>query len=94
MSDATVVAASRDWVCVRLATYEDESEYEVLSDWFGDRAVANTVFKLLAPDGETPLSLTTRGPSMLLGSGGSARRAQRTSGVRSQKTRPPASPRT
>lgn len=54
---------------MRLATYEDEEEYEVLAELFEGRPVPNTAFLLLEPDG-TPMTRTMRGPAMLVGSEG------------------------
>ena len=54
LSDARVVAASRDFVCIRLATYESKEEAELLKSIFLGRSgeLENTVFALLAPSGE------------------------------------------
>lgn len=69
MSDATVVAASRAFVCVRLASYESASEARFLERLFRGRsgALENTVFGLLAPDFKTKLVRFGRGPSWLVG---------------------------
>lgn len=66
LSDATVVAASRNYVCVRAATYESEEEIPFLSNLFRGRSgtLENTVFTLLAPDGKTKISRAGRGPQM------------------------------
>jgi hypothetical protein len=78
LSDATVVAASSSFVCVRLLTYESASEAEFLLDLFPGRtgALENTVFAILAPDGKTPLTRAGRSPDMALGFGGAARLAR------------------
>lgn len=66
-SDATVVAASRAWVCIRLATYEDAEEGELLFSFFRGRgALENTTIVLLGPDGRQRLSEAGRGPAWLL----------------------------
>lgn len=66
------IAATRDFVCVRLESYESE-EHQKLVRSFLRGAFANTAFCILAPDGETRLSRSGRGPSSLLGRrGGSA----------------------
>lgn len=57
LSDPNVVAASRNFVCIRLATYESASEAKVLGAVLTTRSglLENTVFSVLAPDGATPL---------------------------------------
>ena len=69
MFDATVVAASRDWICVRLATYENKLEGDFLTSIFTGRSglLENTTFALLGPDGSTRLSRAGRGPQHLEG---------------------------
>ena len=61
------MAASRNWVCIRLATYEDASEGELLETIFAGRGtLENTTTVLLAPDGKRRLSASGRGPAWLL----------------------------
>lgn len=62
-----MVTASRQFVCIRPATYESEAEAEVLKDLFRTRSgeLENTVFVLLAPDGKTALSRSGRSPGMV-----------------------------
>lgn len=62
-----MVAAARDFVCIRPATYESEAEAAVLEALFGGRSgvLENTVFTLLAPDGVTKLTRAGRGPAMV-----------------------------
>ena len=62
LSKPEVIAASRQFVCVRLTTYEDEIEAKFSKDLFATRSgeVENTTFALLAPDGKTRLSRTGR----------------------------------
>jgi hypothetical protein len=64
LSDDNVVAASRKFVCIRLATYEDKRETEFLKTIFVGRsgALENTVFAILSPDGKKPLVQAGRGP--------------------------------
>jgi len=64
LSDPDVVAASRDFVCIRLATYESASEAKILASVAVTRSglLENTVFALLAPDGKTPLARGGRSP--------------------------------
>jgi len=65
LSSDSVVAASREFVCIRLATYEDEREANFLKTVFLGRSgqLENTVFCLLSPDGKRMLSRPGRGPS-------------------------------
>jgi hypothetical protein len=69
LSDPAVVARSRDFVCIRLATYESASEAAVLQSIFQSRSglLENTVFALLTPDGKTPLVRPGRSPREGLG---------------------------
>ena len=64
LSQANVIEASRKFVCIRLATYEDAQEAEFLKTIFSGRtgALENTVFCLLSPDGKTRLSRSGRSP--------------------------------
>lgn len=66
LSDKEVVAASRNYVCVRAATYENEEEVPFLTSLFQGRSpdLENTVFSLLAPDGKTQISRGGRSPQM------------------------------
>ncbi len=54
LSDKAIVAASRDYVCIRLATYESKDEARVLKSIFVGRSgdLENTTFALLTPQGE------------------------------------------
>ena len=65
MSQAAVVEASRDFVCIRLATYEDRAEADWLKSLFVGRSgeLENTVFALIAPDGKKQLIRPGRGPN-------------------------------
>ena len=69
LSDASVVEASRAFVCVRMATYENEAEAEFLTSVFSGRSgkLENTVFTIMAPDGETKLTRAGRSPDMVFG---------------------------
>lgn len=64
LSRPEVVQASREFVCIRLATYENGIEAEVLRRLFvgGSGQVENTTFAILSPDGSTPLVRSGRGP--------------------------------
>ncbi|MEE3372045.1 MAG: thioredoxin family protein [Planctomycetota bacterium] len=59
-----VVAASRDFVSIRLLTYENKSEYDYMESLLGvsPGTLPNTVFCILAPDGQTQLVRAGRGP--------------------------------
>ena len=59
-----VVAASRNFVCIRLLTYENKSEYDFMEGLLGvsPGTLPNTVFCILAPDGKTQLVRAGRGP--------------------------------
>jgi hypothetical protein len=63
LSRPEVIAASRAFVCVRLATYEDADEARFLKRFLRTRSgeVENSVFGLLAPDGTTKLTRPARG---------------------------------
>src|SRR5262245_38600701 len=63
LSRPEVIAASRDFVCVRLATYEDPDEARFLKGLLRTRSgeVENSVFCLLAPDGKSKLIRAARG---------------------------------
>ncbi len=65
LSDAEVIKASRNFVCIRLATYEDASEAEFLKTVFVNRSgdLENTVFVLLSPDTKKDLCRAGRGPN-------------------------------
>ncbi len=68
-SDPLVIDASRKFVCVRLATYEDAVEGKLLEGIYRGRSgqLENTVFVMLAPDGKTRLSASGRTPRMVFG---------------------------
>jgi hypothetical protein len=63
LSKSQVIAASRDFVCVRLATYEDPLEAAWIKDFArtGSGQLENTVFGILAPDGVKKLVRSSRG---------------------------------
>jgi hypothetical protein len=62
-----LIEASRAFVCIRLATYEDADEAEFLKQIFTGRSgqLENTVFCLLGPDGQQRLSRAGRAPNMV-----------------------------
>jgi hypothetical protein len=63
LSQPQVIAASRDFVCVRLATYEDPTEARFLKEFTrtGSGELENTVFGIVAPDGVKKLIRSSRG---------------------------------
>src|SRR4051812_46124084 len=67
LSDAEVIAASRQFVCIRLASYEDEGEAKFLKSVFTGKSgeLENTVFALLSPDGQKKLMKASRSPRQL-----------------------------
>ncbi len=68
LSDKDVIAASRKFVCVRLATYENAEENQVLKRMFAPGGVLqNTVFAILAPNGRTHLVRSGRSPVWAFG---------------------------
>ena len=64
LSNPTLIAASKNFICIRTATYEDANEAEFLRKVYSGREgqLDNTVFALLSPDGQTNLSRTGRSP--------------------------------
>lgn len=68
LSHSEVVKASREFVCIRLLTYECEEEAEFLRTVFVGRTglLENSVFALLAPEG-TKLTRGGRSPEMVFG---------------------------
>ena len=68
LADQDVIAASRKFVCIRLATYEDAEESRMLRGIFAPGGnLQNTVFALLTPDGKTPLVRSGRSPVWAFG---------------------------
>jgi hypothetical protein len=57
LSHSNVIAASRQFVCIRLTTYEDATEAEMLKNFTPTRSgeVENSVFGILAPNGQDKL---------------------------------------
>ena len=63
LSQQEVIAASRDFVCIRLATYENQTEADFCAKLFTrNGALENTTYAVLTPDGKTPLVRPGRGP--------------------------------
>lgn len=64
LSNEEVVAASRQFVCIRLSTYESQEEADFLKSLYVGRSgdLENTTFALLSPDGSRTLARPGRGP--------------------------------
>ncbi len=67
LSDKNVIKASRDFVCIRTATYEDKKESEFLKQalFGGGDDLRNFGFSILSPDGSKALKQSRRGPNFL-----------------------------
>ncbi|MCR9246652.1 MAG: hypothetical protein NXI31_16590 [bacterium] len=66
LSNQQVVAASREFVCIRMATYEDAEEAKVHMRVFRGRdGLENSVFGILDPTGQRLLSRGARSPSQV-----------------------------
>ncbi|MEM7316498.1 MAG: thioredoxin family protein, partial [Planctomycetota bacterium] len=65
LTDEKVVKASRDFVCIRLATYESKEEAEFMTKLYRrhkSTGLANTTFAFLDPTGKKLLARPGRGP--------------------------------
>ena len=64
LSDQSVVAASRNFVCIRLVTYEDQAEADFMKTVYVGKSgsLENTVFAILSPDGKQKLTRVGRAP--------------------------------
>ena len=56
-----MIEASRDFVCIRIESYESEENQEVVRSFLNGR-FANTAFCVLAPDGKKHLTRSGRSP--------------------------------
>ena len=66
LSGAELIKVSRDFVCIRTATYEDKQEAEFLKWAFVARTggdLRNFGYCVLSPDGQRQLRRSTRGPN-------------------------------
>src|ERR1044071_3836701 len=74
-----VIEASRDFVCIRLATYEDKEEADYLVKVFPGRTglLENTVFTMLSPDARRYLTRSGRSPDWAFGDATSMARQMR-----------------
>ena len=64
LSQPLVIEASRDFICIRLTTYENQSEHEFMEQLYGrtNRPVENTTFTILSPDTRTIYVRPNRSP--------------------------------
>ena len=69
LSDAAVIRASRSYVCIRLATYENKTEQKFLRGLNGltGSNVNNTTFTILTPNGKHALLWPSRSPRFNFG---------------------------
>ena len=68
LSNEQLIKISRDFVCIRTATYEDKEEAEFLKRTFVSRSggtLRNFGFGILSPDGQRKLRRSERGPNFL-----------------------------
>ena len=66
LSGAELIKVSRDFVCIRTATYEDKQEAGFLKWAFVGRSggdLRNFGYCVLSPDGQRQLRRSTRGPN-------------------------------
>ena len=71
LSHPAVVTASREFVCARLATYENPLENQFLKSLVrtGSGELENTVFAIFAPNAKDTLVRSARGPERLFRDG-------------------------
>lgn len=67
-SQKEFVELSKEFVCVRLGTFENEEHKKMVESLLG--SVSNTAFVIFAPDGKTRLTKTGRSPRMVWGNRG------------------------
>ncbi len=60
-SDPKVIAITRQFVCIRIESYESEENQKIVRSHLGGR-FENTAFCILAPDGEKRLTRSGRSP--------------------------------
>jgi len=68
LSQPQIIKAARDFICVRLATYEDAGEAAMLKAVFRGRdpnSLENTTFCIMSPDGTRKLTRSGRSPSFV-----------------------------
>lgn len=74
LSQKDFIEASKQFVCIRLETYESKETQDRIRDLLGGR-MQNTAFVVYAPDGKTKLTRSQRNPQFILGGRGSKDRA-------------------
>lgn len=69
LSRPPIITASREFVCVRLTTYEDPEEGKFLKSFQVTRSgeLENTVFTILSPDGKRQLARASRSTNQTFG---------------------------
>ena len=73
LSSDQLIKATRDFVCIRTATYEDKQEATFLEWAFVGNtggSLRNFGYCILSPDGKTKLRRSTRGPNFLYANSG------------------------
>jgi len=67
LSDKQLIKASRDFVCIRTATYEDKEEAKSLEEIFVSRggSLRNFGYRVLSPDGKKQLRRSEGGPNFV-----------------------------
>jgi len=63
-SDPEVIKSSREFICVRIESYESEANQEIVRSHLGGR-FENTAFCILSPDGKKRLTRSARGPKQI-----------------------------
>ncbi|MEJ6578538.1 MAG: hypothetical protein QNL33_01225 [Akkermansiaceae bacterium] len=61
-----MIEATRDFVCIRIDSYESEEAQKIVRSYLNGR-FENTAFCILSPDGKERLSASGRGPNQALG---------------------------
>ena len=64
LSQPEAIEASRNFVCVRLTTYENQAETEFMRNLYRgpNGEIQNTTFTILSPDGKQALIRPERSP--------------------------------
>ena len=67
LSDDLIIEASREFVCIRLTTYENKSEHDFMQSLYrrSNQTIANTTFAILSPDTNKIFSGPARSPQIL-----------------------------
>ena len=68
LSDEKLIKISRDFICIRTATYEDKNEAKFLENVFVDRSgtgLRNFGYCILSPDGKRKIRSSQRGPNFV-----------------------------